>query len=252
MININTSKIISSQKFSRFEMKYILNEKNSKNIQKEIKNFMIYDGFTNLDNYYFVRSLYFDNRINSNFNEKVDGVRSRHKFRIRTYSKQPNTPIFLEMKGRENSRTYKLRQEIKPEYLNLFYEKKNYFELKKIYPNNELIEKFIFDSFKKNLSSSVLVDYNRTPFINKSGLYFRLTFDKDILSTKKNSLFNKDLEKDWKECIAGYTILEVKFNSSIPPWFQRIIQNYQLRLRSISKFVIASDTQGIASDHEGK
>ena len=129
MININTSKIISSQKFSRFEMKYILNEK-SKNIQKEIKNFMIYDGFTNLDNYYFVRSLYFDNRL-IQILTKVDGVRSRHKFRIRTYSKQPNTPIFLEMKGRENSRTYKLRQEIKPEYLNLFYKKKNYFELKK-------------------------------------------------------------------------------------------------------------------------
>ena len=31
---------------------------------------------------YFVRSLYFDNRLNSNFNEKVDGLLFRHKFRL--------------------------------------------------------------------------------------------------------------------------------------------------------------------------
>ena len=96
------------------------------------------------------------------------------------------------------------------------------------------------------------MDYSRTPFINKSGLYFRLTFDKNIVSLKNSNLFSNVSVRNWKECIAGYTILEVKFDSSIPPWFQRIIQNYQLRLRSISKFVIAADTLGIASDFEGK
>ena len=245
-------KLNSPQKFSRFEMKYIVNEATSKMLQDEIKNFMIYDGFANIENYYFVRSLYFDNKLNSNFNEKVDGVRSRHKFRIRTYSKSFDAPVFIELKGRENKRTYKLRHEIQPENLELFYNKKKYFELKKIYPNNSLIEKFIFDSYKKNLVPKVLVDYNRTPFINKSGLYFRLTFDKNILSLKNLSLFSNVSASNWKECIAGYTILELKFNSSIPPWFQRIIQNYQLRLRSVSKFVIAADTLGIASDFEGE
>ena len=62
-------KLNSSQKFSRFEMKYIINEATSKMLQDEIKNFMVYDGFVNIENYYFVRSLYFDNRLNSNFNE---------------------------------------------------------------------------------------------------------------------------------------------------------------------------------------
>ncbi len=252
MRNTNITKLDSSQKFFRFEMKYIINEVTSEKIQNEIKNFMIYDKFTDTENHYFVRSLYFDNKLNSNFNEKVDGVKSRHKFRIRTYSRNLDSPIFLEMKGRENSRTYKLRQQIQPEYLYLFYDKKRYFELKKIYPNNVLIEKFIFDNYKKNLTSNVLVDYDRTPFINKSGLYFRLTFDKNVKSLKNSNLYTNKSLKNWKECIAGYTILEVKFDSSIPLWFHRIIQNYQLRLRSISKFVIAAETLGIASDFEGK
>ncbi len=61
--------------FSRFEIKYILNSETSKNIQKKINNFMTYDGFAgkNLDNKYFVRSLYFDNNSYHNFNQKIDG-----------------------------------------------------------------------------------------------------------------------------------------------------------------------------------
>ncbi len=247
-------KEITPEKFSRFEMKYILKEKLSIKIQREIENFMIYDGFATEErgNKYFVRSLYFDNLLNSNFNEKVDGVRTRHKYRIRTYSKNERSPIFIELKGRENKRTYKSRLEIAKENLHIFYDKSKYFQLKKIYPNNKLIDQFIFDCYKKNLIPRLLVDYNRKPFINKSGLYFRLTFDNHITSLKNMELFTNTSDKNWIECLAGYTILELKFNHSIPPWFQRIIHSYQLNIRSISKFVISADTLGIASDFEGK
>ena len=102
------------------------------------------------------------------------------------------------------------------------------------------------------MSPRILVDYNRTPYINKSGLYFRLTFDNKIISASNFQLYSKDTNLNWRECLAGFTILEVKFESSIPPWFQRIIQNYQLQRKSISKFVIAADTLGLASDFEGK
>ena len=244
------------QKFSRFEMKYIIRKSISERIQKEIRNFMVYDGYANkeLKKNYFVRSLYFENNNYSNFNEKVDGVKLRHKYRIRTYSNKldKNTPIFLELKGRENLRTYKTRFFIEQNDLNLFFEKKNYFKLKKIYSDNYLIEQFIFDCYRKNLSPKILVDYNRTPYINKIGLYFRLTFDNNIVSLSDSRLYSTSLNSGWRECLAGLTILEVKFESSIPAWFQRIVQSYQLQIRSISKFVIATDTLGLASDFEGK
>ena len=252
----NTTSKNIQQKFSRFEMKYIIRKSISESIQKEIRNFMIYDEYANkeLKKNYFVRSLYFENNNYSNFNEKVDGVKLRHKYRIRTYSNKldKNTPIFLELKGRENERTYKIRFFIEQNDLNLFFEKKNYFKLKKTYLDNYLIEQFIFDCYRKNLSPKILVDYNRTPYINKSGLYFRLTFDNNIISLSNSSLYSTGLNSGWRECLAGFTILEVKFESSIPAWFQRIVQSYQLQIRSISKFVIAADTLGLASDFEGK
>ena len=119
--------------FSRFEFKYIIKKNISKAIQKEVKNFTKEDIFVDKKNTYFVRSLYFDNDLFTNFNEKIDGIKNRHKFRIRTYVdyKDLYTPLFLEMKGRNNQRTYKIRTKIEKNDLNFFYKNQNSFDLKK-------------------------------------------------------------------------------------------------------------------------
>ena len=54
------------------------------------------DNFTKYNDYYLVRSLYFDNYFFSHFHEKIDGVKNRHKFRIRTYAEneKKNTNFF--------------------------------------------------------------------------------------------------------------------------------------------------------------
>ena len=69
--------------FSRFEFKYIVKKGISKAIQNEVSNFMEQDTFAGIQNKYLVRSLYFDNNIFTNFHEKIDGLKNRHKFRIR-------------------------------------------------------------------------------------------------------------------------------------------------------------------------
>ena len=75
---------------------------------------MNYDGYINKDEgeNYFV-DLYILKITFSNFNEKVDGIKERHKFRIRTYSDRlnNNSIFFLEKKGRYNKRTYKKRMD---------------------------------------------------------------------------------------------------------------------------------------------
>jgi len=241
-----------NQTLYRYEFKYILNKKTSDQIEKEAQNFMIYDGHVKkeLNNKYFVRSLYFENNFSSNFYEKVDGMKIRRKYRLRTYSNffDPKVPIFFEVKGRISERTYKKRINVKNKYLNLFLSQSQNFNLLNLYPNNEMIINFIFDSFRKNLKPLILVDYKRRPYINKFGLYFRLTFDTNLLSSKTNNLFSNDKYSSWLECKAGYTILEVKFDRSIPAWFHRIIQCYNLKRRSISKFVLGMSSSGLARE----
>ena len=63
-----------------------------------------------------------------------------------------------------------------------------------------------------------------------------------------NNIFGNDY--NWKSCIPGYDILEVKFDFTIPPWFHRIIQNYQLKRLSVSKFVLGLEATNLAYDYE--
>ena len=237
--------------FSRFEFKYIIKKNVSEAIQNEVKNFTKIDSYASSKGKYLVRSLYFDNNLFTNFHEKVDGIKKRYKFRIRTYEDHDdfNTPLFLEMKGRNDLRTYKVRTKINKNDLNLFYKQKNLPYLNHKYLNNKLIEQYIFDSYKKKIIPKVLVDYNRVPLINKNGLYFRLSFDSNIKACASNNIFNST--NSWKACIPGNDILEVKFDFTIPPWFHRIIQSYQLKRISVSKFVLGIEASNLAHDYEG-
>ena len=77
-----------NQIFQRYEFKYILNKRISDQIEDEARHFMIYDDFVQkeLNNQYFVRSLYYENIFSSNFYEKVDGMKIRKKYRLRNGS----------------------------------------------------------------------------------------------------------------------------------------------------------------------
>ena len=241
-----------TESFSRYEFKYLLPLKKANQIENEIKNFMTLDknALKNKNKNYFVRSLYFDNEIYSNFYEKVDGMETRKKFRIRVYSsnEKSKSPIFLEMKGRQNQRTYKLRTEIDKSHLTYLINNENLDSLLKIYSSqNNVVNHFIFDSLKKKIKPKVLVDYDRRAYFNKFGLLFRLTFDNNILSSPSNTLFNKK-NLSFKETRAGHTVLELKFERSIQPWFHRIIQNYNLSRISISKFAIGMEKSGFGQE----
>ena len=235
--------MINNNFFLRYEFKYFMSSKISDEIFNQSLNFMNIDNYAqfNKDNKYLVRSLYFDNDDYNNFFEKVDGIKLRKKFRLRSYDKQLNSkiPIFLEMKGRVHDRIIKKRLLIDRNDLKYFEKLNNLEELYKKYNKNTLIKDFIYDVKKKRIKPKIMIDYNRRPLINKFGLYFRLTFDSDLITSKSKHLFyNKDKSNFALQYKPGNSILEVKFERSIPAWFHRIIQSYNLNRRSISKFVL--------------
>lgn len=231
--------------FLRYEFKYFMDYKISNEIFKQSLNFMNVDKFAlkKKSRNYLVRSLYFDNDFYSNFFEKVDGIKIRKKFRLRSYDKylNSNSPVYLEMKGRVHDRIIKRRLMIEKSDIKYFETLKNLDELIKKYKNESLIEEFIYEVKKKNIKPKIMIDYNRKPLINKFGLYFRLTFDSDLVTTETNYLFEDNKKFFFPlKYRPGNSILEVKFERSIPAWFHRIIQSYNLNRRSISKFVLGA------------
>lgn len=241
------------ENFSRYEFKYLLNSQTSQAIESEARNFMSYDGYASdqTSNSYHVRSQYFDNDLSTHFYEKVDGMRIRHKYRIRTYGvkRDPNNPLFLEKKGRKLERTYKQRFQIDYQHLEKFCDFNRVEQLLQIYPSVDLIQDFVFDFLRKSINPKIIVDYTRTPYVSEFDHYFRLTFDRNLntsLVEDSNDIYSD--QRAWQMMLAGYTILEVKFFRRFPPWFHRIIQGHNLRRLSISKFSTGMEYAGIAVD----
>lgn len=237
------------EEFSRFEFKYILNQRLRIQVENQIQNFMKYDGYVHpeFNNSYFVRSLYFDSPKSFNFYEKIDGIKKRKKFRLRTYGTEIDaSSIFMEQKGRNVNRVFKHRTKIDRGDLELFYEAMNFEKLVNNYIDIKLINEFISDTVKRKIEPVVLVDYLRRPYTSDYDMNFRVTFDSNIKAQASNTLFPNS--NNAVDCLSGYTILEVKFYRKIPAWFHKLVLVYNLDRVSVSKFVLGMKSTGIATD----
>lgn len=237
------------ENFQRYEFKYILTREIRHLIEKDISNFMSLDKFAQKNKMYFVRSLYFDDQHGSEYYNKIDGMLFRKKFRLRTYSKEydKNSPIFIEIKSRNNQRTFKKRKKI--DFSKLVYYENT--DTNFLYKNiiDEIDEEFFFQVFKKGIKPTVTTDYQRSPYVSEYDRNFRLTFDSFNVIRKTQKLF--DNNKNFiRNSLPGYSILETKFDRRIPKWFHRIIQNYNLKRVSVSKFCLAMETANIAINLE--
>jgi hypothetical protein len=240
-----------TEDFYRYEFKYFLSLQHREEVESEVANFMNFDGHVHedLDQAYYVRSLYFENEASTHFYEKTDGIRVRRKYRLRTYgtSFDPELPIYLEEKNRNLDRVQKHRVRIDPKHLEIFYNPLQCDELLELYSGVELIERFLFDALRRSIQPKLLVDYIRRPYVSAYDMNFRVTFDSTLLTTATNQLFPSS-SSNWLESLAGYTILEVKFNRRIPVWFHRILQSHNMRRLSFSKFVQGMEATGLAID----
>ena len=90
---------------SRFELKYRIDYFQYLKIRNSLYQYMFRDQYTNAakGKGYLVRSLYFDSDDLKLYYEKMDGNNKRIKFRIRTYTEKPSSPIRVELKMREGN-----------------------------------------------------------------------------------------------------------------------------------------------------
>jgi SPX domain protein involved in polyphosphate accumulation len=86
----------------RQELKYYISYIDYLNLKSRLKALFSSDRNGNEEGYYHVRSLYFDNKLNKNYYQKMAGVEKRNKYRIRIYNLNLN-PVKLEIKSKINN-----------------------------------------------------------------------------------------------------------------------------------------------------
>ena len=234
--------------FHRFEFKYLVTPAQADEIHKELSFHMEPDPYAmeNPDRSYQIRSLYFDNDSLDHYYEKMDGVKTRKKFRIRTYANQPTKglEVYFEIKRRKNGVIIKDRANVPYEMIRTFrFENllefagdKNFSSQKK-----STLEEFLFDFYRLRMSPQVLISYTRTPLVDKITRKIRVTFDQDIRCLVTNDLFSA---QRGRHVLAKHRVMEVKFSGSMPWWLHHVIQKYEIGNEAISKYCLGIETSG--------
>jgi hypothetical protein len=219
----------------RHELKYYINYIDYLNLKSRLQAIFSRDRNGDPEGYYCVRSLYFDNKSNSDYYDKMAGVEKRNKYRIRIYNLSP-TPVKLEIKSKINNLIFKESMLIQACDVNNIIEVGYSCLLK--YKNS--VANRIYYEFKKDYYRPVvIIDYRRDAYYFELN-NIRITFDRNI---KKDEVNLKDLFKnkiDMSDVLNNERIImEVKFNNAIPTWIKNLLQLERFEYCAISKYTLS-------------
>ena len=205
----------------RHELKYYINEMQYFVLSGILDQILQRDPNGDANNEYHIRSLYFDTVFNDALQEKLDGVETRNKYRIRIYNFSDRV-IKLECKTKYDTLISKRSITI-PRSLceQLIAGDPAGLETTR----SGLLHDVYREMTIRLLRPAVIVDYVREAYIHPAE-EVRITFDKQLrtglLST---DLFNPDLPS-LSPFDNNEMILEVKYNRFLPTYLRDILTTY--------------------------
>lgn len=216
----------------RNELKYVCTEGELQIISSRIQHLCQRDSHAGEQGIYCIRSVYFDDRIDTYLRENENGNDPREKFRIRIYNAS-DARITLECKKKERSMTHKDSCVLtKDQYGQII--TGTYMPCD---TDSPLLRRFAMELHNKRLQPKVIVGYERTPFVYAPG-NVRITFDRNIGSTTDiASFFNENLPLR-PIMNTGHHILEVKYDEFLPEFLYNALNLANLRQTAFSKYAL--------------
>lgn len=218
----------------RHELKYEITYLQYLELRSRLKLVMQADPYTNCNGCYLIRSIYFDNYTDQALREKVDGISSREKFRIRYYN-DDFTFITLEKKMKDHGLCIKYDAEIKRRECEQLLQGE--LDWMRNHPSS-LVQELYVKMHTQVLRPRVLVSYIREPYIYSAG-NVRVTFDSHIRTTLYHRTFLEDHVKDIRVSLGmPDMVLEIKYDAFLPDVIRKIIQMNGIRLQAFSKYQV--------------
>lgn len=185
-------------------------------------------------NGYMIRSLYFDTIYDGDYFDKLAGVETRRKIRLRCYDPKADFAM-LEMKQKQGESQLKRSLRLARDDAMRLAEG-NYSPLLK-YPEPFAAECYAMMQCRCYLPKTI-VEYNRKAYIAKENK-IRVTFDNNIVATESSfDLFSEHLNMN--PVLDKYdVVLEVKFNGFLLDYIRRMINGVNRSELSVSKYVLA-------------
>ena len=228
----------------RHEMKYVIPRYLYQEMTQVFREIMEYDSHAGPSHSYNIRSLYFDDMYRTAYKEKLDGIQYRKKYRIRIYNCQDQR-ISLECKHKDGPYIYKEAVKLTKEEYDRILLGDFSFLLKR---EEQMAKEFFVDARTRLMKPEVIVEYDREPFVYKTGTV-RITFDKDLRAISwKDDMFDP-LAPSFSVMNGQEMILEIKFTGLLPEKIRRLFRTYEIVQTSASKFCMCVDKIGETLQH---
>lgn len=225
----------------RFELKYLVQESVTGAIRDFLGCYLELDDYSarQPDRAYEIHSVYLDSDILHTHQATVNGDKNRFKLRLRYYDGHPDSPVFAEIKQREDNCILKRRCPIRREAVPML--------LAGQLPEPEQIlsdeirhlaalERFIELQTRLNAYPKLHNNYRREAWVSSHDNSVRITFDRQILVepyygneavtsvTRAKHIYPRDV------------VLELKFTTRFPNWFNELVQRFDLMRSTASKY----------------
>ena len=227
---------LSAKSQFRHELKFLITNSEAEILRRRLKTIMYLDPHTDLTGNYRVRSLYFDDLNFSAYRDKMDGVPSRQKFRIRIYNSTFNR-ITLERKIKEESFVQKQSAPLTRIQVKLIQNGKYSFLLNTPHPLHKIL---YFEIISRVLRPTLIVEYEREPYLYENG-DVRITFDRNVRAVlAREDIFSATLPTALV-LDPGKLILEVKYTQFFPSMIRDLLPTHGLEFVALSKYVACFD-----------
>jgi len=229
----------------RHELKYFVDVDTAADLRQELLPYVQKDPYCQPSDSYLVNSLYFDTTNYDFFAQKIEGQRYRHKIRLRTYGENSDR-VFLEMKKKINNCIFKNRSSAPFDQVGPLLDSGNcptdaIFDGQSIFQG---VDDILYIARQFQVTPAVGVLYRRRALIGQQDHRLRITFDEQVSAQDPGLGLCLD-EKPTLIFDPHRVILEIKVNNWLPLWLARIVQKFNLSLRSISKYCHAVMVQNV-------
>jgi VTC domain len=217
----------------RFERKYFITERQAIQIREFVKSFLVPDEFSRdrPELSYPVHSLYLDSNSLMTYWATVHCEQKRFKLRVRYYDDDPASPLYFEIKRRDNECVFKQRGAVdrrvggrlmagqlpgpdfvaasKPHHL-------------------AALQRFCYLMQRLNARPTVHVAYLREAWVSPRGNALRVTMDRQVRGEPRSEpLFNTKMDAPVYP-FGKQLVLELKFTDRFPDWFMDMAKHFDL------------------------
>jgi SPX domain protein involved in polyphosphate accumulation len=229
---------------SRFECKYLISPLVVPSLREFIHPFMRPDRYAALreGNRYPISSLYLDTEDLLLYMQTVGGDKNRFKLRIRTYSDEPSSPAYFEVKRKVNNIVQKRRAALNRERTEAILEEGLSGWLRD--RSCDLLADI--EHFTSHVSLAVAkpvirIRYFREAYESRGGDPVRITIDTELMHVITLDSNLSHTEGRWTATPVDGTILEIKFTERYPAWVSDLVRTFGLKQQPVPKYVMSVD-----------